>query len=187
VTEDSRRQVFHENSEQANTALKNHFISFGTKLDEWTSDSKVLTEAYMLLKKTDPKNDTVERELLVSSLDNGHLRAMVADMMLESILCEVQQGRAKLAEMAQKNEKPERAALLDGCCAAQVGRNALGLAHKVIAEFERQTGIEDAALAEIHGALEKLSSVLVKVLPVACARHHNCEKPSACPLAKKLA
>ncbi len=182
-------QVFHENSAQANETLKAKFIEFGTKLHECLQNPKVLTEVYLILRKTDPQNDDAkEYQVLASCYDVEHMRSLLAATLREAILCEIHQARAENRESAEAGKDVEHGKLLDACYAARIGRDTLGYAHRLIKDFQHRANLEDLdGLNQLCEHIVKTSAAFIKLLPRACTEKNDCEYgPRKCPLAEKL-
>lgn len=182
-----RKQVFHENADSCNTSLKAKFIEFGTKLDAALKEPNARTEAVMLLRKTGP-DATIEDDIVVSTDDNPSLRSMMLCLLRESMLVEVVQARLLLQNREDAGDKCSAGDRCNGCYAAVMGRNPLGVMSGLIRDFQARAGLSgDQSLEEIEGAVTRLGVVLVKLLVKLCAEKNGCEHgPTKCPLAEKL-
>jgi hypothetical protein len=185
--ENETTQVFHENSEQANKALRAQFIKFGTMLNELLNNPGLLTEAYMIARTTDLKTEKREVMVLASVYDVDKMRSLLVTAVREAILAEMQQSRVQLRE-EEKADKVEPGTALDACYAARMGRDTLGYAHRLIVDFQHRAGLESSdILNALASHVEKVSSLFVKHGTAECAQRNHCEDgPSKCPIAERL-
>lgn len=181
-------QVFHENSEQANKALRAQFVKFGSTLNELLDNPGLLTEAYMIARTTELKTEKREVMVLASCYDVEKMRSLLVTALREGMLCEMQQARVQLREDEKAGKESEPGTVMDACYAARMGRDTLGFAHRLIVDFLHRAGlVESAELRGFADHLEKVSRMLVKSATEKCAIRNGCKNgPCKCPIAEKL-